>query len=100
MCQNHCKTQQHIGFGNFSLEAAEAARAAGVVSASAARTPPSTRAGGQDDGRHKLRQIIPIIPDPHKPDGQMEADQQTPSGRKIGLPSGEPDRKVAIAFFL
>ena len=47
MCQNHCKTQQDIAFWNLPPEAPEAAE---VVSASAAQTPPSTRAGGQDDG--------------------------------------------------
>ena len=43
--------------------------------------------------------IIPIIPDPYKPDGQMEADWKTPSGRQMGLPSGQPDGKMAIGLF-
>ena len=53
MCQNHCKTQQDIAFWNLPPEAAEAPEApeaAEVVSASATQIPPSTRAGGQDDG--------------------------------------------------
>ena len=50
MCKNHCKTQQDIAFWNLPPEAPEAADAPEVVSASAAQTPPSTRAGGQDDG--------------------------------------------------
>ena len=53
MCQNHCKTQQDIAFWNLPAEAPEAPDAPDapeVVSASAAQTPPSTRAGGQDDG--------------------------------------------------
>ncbi len=47
------KTQQHLAFWNLPPEPAE------VVAASAAQTPPSTRAGGQDDGTlHKLPQIM------------------------------------------
>ena len=43
--------------------------------------------------------IIPIVPDPYKPDGQMEADWKTPSGRQMGLSSGQPDGKMAIGLF-
>ena len=43
--------------------------------------------------------IIPIAPDPYKPDGQMKADWKTPSGRQMGLPSGRPDGKMAIGIF-
>ena len=44
--------------------------------------------------------IIPIIPGPYKPDGQMEADWKTPSGPQMGRPSAQPDGKIALlAFF-
>ena len=45
--QIHGKTQQHLAFWNLPPEPAEPPE---VVSASAAQTPLSTRAGGQDDG--------------------------------------------------
>ena len=50
MCQNHSKMQQDIAFWNLPPETPETPEAAEVVSASAAQTPLSTRAGGQDDG--------------------------------------------------
>ena len=36
--------------------------------------------------------------DPLKPDGQMESDGKTPSGRQMKPPSGDPDGKMAIGF--
>ena len=41
---------QNLAFWNLPADAADAAEPPEVVSASAAQTPPSTRAGGQDDG--------------------------------------------------
>ena len=42
--------------------------------------------------------MILIIPDPYKPDGQMEADWKTPWGRQMGLPSGKPEGKWPSGF--
>ena len=47
MCQIHDIVFKKTAFGNLPAEPAEPAE---VVSASAAQTLPSTRAGGQDDG--------------------------------------------------
>ena len=58
MCKNHCKTQQDLAFWNLPPEPAESPESPEVVSASAAQTPPSTRAGGQDDGSTQTRRAL------------------------------------------
>ena len=50
MCQIHETVFKNQLFGTQPPEPAEPAEPAEVVSASAAQTLPSTRAGGQDDG--------------------------------------------------